>query len=210
MTSASERRIGVFGGSFNPIHNGHLAVARAAIGAHELDEVLLVPAASPPHKRTRELAPAPDRLAMARLGAAEDDRIGVSAVELERDGPSYTVDTLAELRRRFPASELFFIVGADSWIDFPTWRDPAGILALARLVVVNRPGVAFDWTDDAFARRFSPADLLRLQNDAVTMPPSPVEATDLRALVRAGESIKRFVPPGVAEYIAARGLYRDG
>src|ERR1041385_5693690 len=132
-------RLGVLGGTFDPIHRGHLAMARAARAAHGLPLVLLVPAATPPHKRG-DLTAVEHRLAMARIAATGEKGIEVSDIEVRRGGISYTVDTLAELAGDRPRVELFFVIGEDTIPELPYWKDAARILALARVVAVNRPG----------------------------------------------------------------------
>lgn len=198
-------RLGILGGSFNPLHNTHLEVARRAREAHRLDRVLLIPAASPPHKTT-DLAPPSDRLAMTELACQGEHGLGVSAIEIERDGPSYTVDTLDEIARTHPEAELFFLMGADSLQEFHTWREPERILRLASIVVVNRPGYEIELTKEQFPQ-FSEADLLRIERDQVRMPPSSIRATDVREAVRAGRSTADWVPPCVSSYIQKRRLY---
>ena len=131
-------KLGVLGGSFNPIHNGHLAMAEAVREAHALDLVLFVPAGRPPHKQ-EDLAPAEDRYRMVVLAIEWREGFAASDLETSRPGPSYTVETLQELHRRNPGAEIFFIMGEDSISEFPGWREPERILELARVVAVNRP-----------------------------------------------------------------------
>jgi nicotinate-nucleotide adenylyltransferase len=194
-------RIGLLGGTFDPIHAGHLAAARAAIDCAALDRVLFVPAAQPPH-RPPAVAGAEQRLGMCKLAIAGEARFEVSDVELNRAGPSYTVDTLAELHRLNPDDELFLILGWDAARLFPTWRRPDAVRSLASIVVVARPGSGAP----------DKADLepVGLEGDGVSicLEPTPdVSASDIRRAVGAGESITAKVPPAVEQYIAAHGLY---
>lgn len=187
------RRIGVFGGTFDPPHLGHLIVASDACEALGLDLLLWVPAAVPPHKRETVRASAGLRLAMTRAAVRGDPRFAVDDLELRRAGPSYTVDTLRELRRREPAAELFFLTGADNVRQLPTWREPEEIVRLARLVVLTREGEGGE----------APS--------ATCVPVTRVDvsATEIRRRAAAGTSIRYLVPDGVRALIERDGPYRD-
>jgi nicotinate-nucleotide adenylyltransferase len=201
-------KIGILGGSFNPIHNGHLAMAEAALRAHGLDRVIFVPAGRPPHKRS-DLAPAADRLEMVRLATRGREGVEASGIEIERPGTSYTVDTLEAFRALYPGAELYFIIGEDSVPELPGWREPARILALARIVAVNRPGPPATFKPEAFPG--VPRDVIdRLEKDRVRMTPSPIESTRIREAVERGEPISAWVPGAVEAYIRRQGLYRGG
>lgn len=199
-------KVGVLGGSFNPVHFGHLAVARAARDAHRLERVLFVPAGTPPHKRA-DLADAKHRLEMVRLAIEGVSGFEVSDVEIARPGPSYTVDTLEELHRREPDAELFFIMGADSVSEFRSWRAPERILSLARIVVVNRPGARGDFNPEDYPD-VSREIFERIERDRVSMEDCPIEARLVREAIRSGRSIDGLVPRRVAEYIRRHGLYQ--
>jgi nicotinate-nucleotide adenylyltransferase len=197
----SAERLGLLGGTFDPVHVGHLAAAEAAIGCARLDRVIFVPASKPPH-RAPAVAPAAQRLEMCRLATEGDARFEVSNVELKREGQSYTVDTLMEMRRLHPGDELFLILGWDAARLFPTWRRPDEVRQLASVVVVGRPG------SDAPRE----ADLKEAGLDAdgvvICLEPTPdVSASEIRRSVAAGESIAGKVPPAVGQYIAAHRLY---
>lgn len=200
MTAAA--RIGVVGGTFDPIHLGHLAVAAAALTCGNLDQVYLVPSARPPHRRPAQ-AGAGDRLAMARLAAAGLDRIAVSGAELERPGPSFTVDTLSELRAQHPGAELFLVLGWDAAREIGSWHQPGRVLELARVLILNRPGLAAPSEADLRAAGLDPARVLLCAEE---MP--DIKATRVRAVIADGGSLAGLVPPAVAAYIAKRGLYR--
>jgi nicotinate-nucleotide adenylyltransferase len=194
-------RIGLFGGTFDPVHAGHLIAAKAAMDCAGLDRVLFVPAAQPPH-RPPAVAGAKQRLEMCRLAIAGEPRFEVSDVELNRAGPSYTVDTLSELHRLNPDDELFLILGWDAARLFPTWRRPDEVRKLASIVVVGRPG-----SDEPGEADLEPAGL---GGDGVSicLEPTPdVSASEIRRAVGAGEPITGKVPPAVEQYIAAHGLY---
>ena len=198
----SVRRVVALGGTFDPIHAGHLAIllqVRAALGA---GEAWLLPTALPPHRRPAH-APAADRLALTEAAAAAEEGVRVLDVEMRRPGPSYTIDTLDELERLHPGVEVWFLLGADAARDIRHWHRAAELLARARFVLVNRSGVPA--LDDAEARAlgFDP------QRTRVLHVDSPaVSATEVRRRVVAGESITGMVPPQVERMIAARGLYR--
>ncbi len=174
-------RTAVFGGSFNPIHFGHLLLADEVRDALDLDWILFVPAAVPPHKSPAYLAPAADRYAMVELAVAGQPRFAVSDLELRRAGPSYTVDTLEALR--IPREDLFLIVGSETFMDLLTWREPRRIAQLARIVVVPRVGSAFD-PESAAVRK-----VVREIGDEpliVRATSLPISASDLRRRVREG------------------------
>jgi nicotinate-nucleotide adenylyltransferase len=196
-------RTAVFGGSFNPIHYGHLLLADEVVEALALDRVLFVPAAVPPHKSPAYLAPAEDRYEMVKLATAGHPTFAVSDVELRRAGPSYTVDTLTALG--IPRDELFLIVGSETFLDFLTWREPRRIAELARLVVVPRVGSVFDPASAAVQKVVREIGQEPLVVRATSLP---ISASDLRRRVREGRSIAYRVPDPVAAYIHAKHLYR--
>jgi nicotinate-nucleotide adenylyltransferase len=196
-------RTAVFGGSFNPIHYGHLLLADEVLEALTLDRVIFVPAAMPPHKSPAHLAPAADRYEMVRSAIGGRPGFEVSDVELRRAGPSYTVDTLAELG--IPRGDLFLIVGSETFLDLLTWREPRRIAALARLVVVPRVGSAFD-PDGAAAQKV--VREIGQEPLIVRATSLPISASDLRRRVREGRSTAYRLPDAVAAYIRARRLYQ--
>ncbi len=200
-------RLGVLGGSFDPVHVGHLILAETCREACRLQEVHLVPAAIPPHKILRARAEDRHRLAMLGLAVAGRPELVVSDLEISRGGVSYTVDTLEALHRERPDDELFLLLGSDSLQDFPTWREPNRIVALATLVVVCRAGVSEasvrQWTQELSARFGKPAVC-----EVVTMPTIELSSSDLRQRVAEGRSIRYRTPLAVEEYIERWGLYR--
>ncbi len=194
-------RLGVFGGTFDPPHVGHVAVARDVADALALDRVLWIPAGVPPHKRGHAVSPAGVRLAMVRAAAAEDPRFEASDLETARPGPSYTVDTLRALRARHPAAELFLILGADQLRTFGRgWREPAEILRLATPVLMDREG---EMTQDVAS------DLPGMER-ALHVPVTRVDvsATRIRAAMAGREDVTALVPPRVLEVVRREGLYR--
>lgn len=204
-------RIGVFGGSFDPVHHGHLIAAESAREQAGLDRVIFVPAAAPPHKPDRVLAAGRHRLEMLTLATAGNDAFTVSRIELDRGGTSYTVDTLAAIADAQRADSLTLLLGPDALAGFAGWREPGRIASLAELVPLEREGL-----DDlaALARSGGLADLLgtaavaTILQRRVRLPAVGIRATDLRAAVAAGRSIRYRTPRGVERYIATHGLYR--
>ena len=205
-------RLGIFGGTFDPPHVGHLLAASDAFEDLALDRLLFVPAAIQPLKASKRTAPANHRLAMVRLTTGADDRFGVDSVELDREGLSYTVDTLREFARRFPSAELFFLVGADVLSTFEQWRDPHIVLELATLAIMTRRAKSDDHLIDPLPRwqtrsRTVDAELAHRTTRVATRR-FDVSSTEIRERVRAGRPIHGFVTDAVAEYIGSHGLYR--
>jgi len=196
-------RIGILGGTFNPPHLGHLICAQEAYLQLELDRVTLIPARIPPHKRVEE-EPGPDhRLELCRAAVRGDDRFDVSDVEILREGPSYTVDTLELLHSRESESELFLIVGGDIAAGLPKWREPERVLSLATLAVAGRRGTSRAEVDEALSRLPGGERARFFQ-----MPTISVSSTVLRRRVRDGQPIRYYVPDAVVSYIDRHRLYR--
>ena len=205
-------RIGVYGGSFDPVHLGHLIAAECCREQAGLDRVLFVPAAVPPHKQDRHLADAADRVAMLTLAIGGHDAFGVSTVELDRGGVSYTIDTLGDLATRHPQDTLVLLLGPDSLAQLPTWREPRAILDGWEVVAVERAGlddVAAVVRDPALADLLGPDHAARVIESRVRMPAIGIRASSLRAAIADGESIRFRTPRAVEAYIAAHGLYRE-
>jgi nicotinate-nucleotide adenylyltransferase len=195
-------RIGILGGTFNPPHLGHLICAQEAYLQLSLDRVLLIPAGIPPHKPLDE-EPGPEhRLELCRLAVSGDPHMEVCAVEVERPGPSYTVDTLEELHERMPDSELFLIVGGDVAASLPSWRSPERVLSLATLAVAKRRGTA-----QAAVRRALSGLPGGGQAQSFRMPRIGISSTEIRRRVRAGQPLRYLVPDEVAAYIKEHHLY---
>jgi len=190
------QRIGVYGGTFDPIHTTHLAIARAALAHAQLDRVLFVVVASPPHKQNEDYAGAEDRCALVEAAIAGEAKFELSRLEIDRGGPSFTVDTLRQLHRDYPGAALFLIIGQDSLADLPSWRDPREILAQARLLVVPRPGAPAP-----------PPRLLEGRFETLPFPESSVSSTEIRARIAGGEDLSALLPPAVERLIRAKGLY---
>jgi nicotinate-nucleotide adenylyltransferase len=188
------RRVGLFGGTFDPPHVGHLVLATHAKEQLGLDEVRFIPAGDPPHKQRRDLSPAADRLAMTRLAVRGEPGFEVSTIETRRAGPSFTVDTLRRVAATSPRARLYLLLGGDSLDDFAGWREPGTILRLATVVVAKRPGAR----GTRRGRRIVHLD----------SPEIEVSSSVIRGRVRAGRSVRGMVPDAVLAYIRRRGLYR--
>jgi len=195
-------RLGILGGTFDPPHNGHLLVARAAHTTLALDRVLFAPAGVQPLKQGRLLTPPEARAEMVALAIADFPGFELSRIDLDRPGPHYTVDLLRIASGLFPGADTWFIMGNDSLSDLLRWRDPRGILEQARLAVVRRPGASPDW--DALE---SALPDLRARLDWIDAPLTDVTGHDIRRRVRQGLGIDGMVPPIVAQYIVDRRLY---
>lgn len=202
------RRIGILGGTFDPVHYGHLVIAEEACAALDLAEMVFVPAGHPPHKPDSLVAPAHHRLAMLELAIAGNPHFSLSRVDLERPGASYTVETLRLLRQQWgEQTALYFLIGWDSLEDFLTWHDPAGILErLSYLVAVRRPGYAEESGYRASLEARLPGITRRLL--VVPAPQLEISSTDLRERVAQGRPIKYQVPEGVEQYIKQYNLYQ--
>lgn len=206
------RRIGLFGGTFDPPHVGHLALAEWARESLRLDRVLFVPAGVPPHKGRKHLSSVAHRVAMTRLAVRNHPAFTVLTLEARRDGPSFTVDTLRALRRRERGARIFLLMGADSLEEFSTWRDPEEILAFATLAVASRPGTSAG-EDAAQWGRAAGAGSRRLARVAriawLRNPGLDLSSRAIRARVRSGRTVRYLVPDAVARYITRHRLYRE-
>ncbi len=194
-TESPIQRIGLFGGTFNPVHLGHTMVARSAVDELALDRLFIIPAARSPFKPEDEPAPAADRLEWLRLAFAEEPRCEIDAQEIEREGVSYSIDTVREVAERFPEAELFYLIGADHVPTLPEWREAEALAALATFVVIPRPGETENQFPEPFRGR-----VLRGQ-------PVEISASDIRARLREGKSIEQLVPPGVAAALKTGHIY---
>lgn len=205
MGLVTARRIGILGGTFDPIHCGHLVVAKECLKQLGLSEVRFVPAGEPPHKRDRAISPAADRVAMVELAIAASPCFRLSRVDVDRPGASYSVDTVRQTRAEVgPDADLYFIVGQDLLVDLPSWHDPERLLELCQIVAVNRPG--YPRVD--LSRLGFPLEAAGDRITFVDISASDVAASEVRRRVAEGRPITSLVPEPVQRYIAARGLYR--
>ena len=192
-------KIGVFGGTFNPPHLGHLIVAESARETLNLDKVFFIPCGSPPHKSSRSLIDSDRRMEMVTLAISGHRSFELSDLEIQRGGKSYTVDTLRVLTSLYPRSELYLLIGIDNLLDLHTWKEPEEIFALSEVVAINRPG-------------FDPADVRKDYLRRVTFLRSPnidISSSEIRRKAKMGKSIRYLVPSAVEAYIAKHGAYRD-
>ena len=188
-------KIGILGGSFNPIHHGHLLMAQAAMEGMGLDEVIFVPAACSPHKADKDLAPAKDRLAMARAAIKGEAQFSLSDCEIKRGGKSYSIDTVRYFRELRPKAELFWIIGADSLSTLHTWKDIKEILKIASFIAVNRPG----------CKQVKPKAGIKINQ--VMMPGVEISSSDIRRRLKAKKSIRYLTTDPVIRYILKKNLY---
>lgn len=220
-------RLGLFGGSFNPIHNGHLAIAKQAHDILKLDRTLFIPTGDPPHKRDGALAPAQHRYEMVRLAIAGIPAFKLSDIEITRQGKSYSIDTVRELQRRYgPATTLFFLIGLDAFLDLPSWREPDALLAACSFVVISRPSRLFTTLATLpFLKNIAIEKLALLDKETLhrldlplpsgqtiiclSLPPSPISASDIRQRVQREAELENLLPPPVESYILHLQLYRE-
>ncbi len=201
-------RLGILGGTFDPVHYGHLLLAESCREQVSLNEVWFLPTAVPPHKRGRNLTPVEARIEMLDLAIAGQEAFSVCRYEADQGGINYTADTLSYFHEQAPDRELFFLLGADMLHDLPNWRQPERICRLATLVVVRRPGTPA--IDIELLRPVADEEYLqRVRDSQVEMPAIGLSATEIRRRVAAGESIRYHTPRAVEKYIEAEGLYRE-
>ena len=191
-------KVGLLGGTFNPIHFGHLAIATFAREAFELDRVMFIPAGQPPHKAREGMAPAHDRYQMTVLATHGDSHLAVSPVEMERRGKSYSVETVAEMQGLFgDAAQLFFIVGTDAMVDIVNWERADELVKMCEFIVASRPGTDLRKVAQKYRRRIH----------VLKAPVFGIASTDIRQRVREGRSVRYLVPELVERYIAGHRLY---
>lgn len=193
------RRIGVMGGTFDPIHHGHLVAASEVADRFALDEVIFVPTGQPWQKADRSISPAEDRYLMTVIATASNPRFSVSRVDIDRGGPTYTIDTLKDLRKQFPEEALYFITGADALSSIMSWHDWAEMFTLAEFVGVTRPG--YDLSEDML-----PADIQERVH-LIEIPAMAISSTDCRERASQHRPVWYLVPDGVVQYIAKNRLY---
>jgi len=222
-----DHRLGVLGGSFNPLHNGHLTIANLVCKRLRLDRVLFIPTGDPPHKPESGLAPASDRLAMVRLAIQGFPKFVVSEIEVLRAGKSYSIDTVRELRRLHgPSVELFFIIGLDAFLDFPNWKEPQALLQACRFVVVPRPGQSFrslaqlsllPKLDSKCLDQLDGGGLAELDIPVpmgpgiicLPLPPCSNSSSAIRQAIKTGATWANQLPPPVESYILHHRLYQE-
>ncbi len=204
-------RIGIMGGTFNPIHYGHLVTAEEALSQFKLDKVVFMPAGVPPHKRDKEVLPPEERYLLTVIATASNPKFVVSRLETERKGPSYTVDTLLELHKKYgPETDLFFITGADAVWEILTWKDAEKLVELTEFIAATRPGYSLE--------KFKKLHVLpegegrekgKPKVSIMEIPALAISSTDIRKRVREGRPIGYLVPEGVASYILKSSFWED-
>ncbi|MCX6348677.1 MAG: nicotinate-nucleotide adenylyltransferase, partial [Candidatus Aureabacteria bacterium] len=203
--TAPSYRIGILGGTFNPVHNGHLLIAREALRKFRLDRILFIPVALPPHKAPADLAPASNRLAMLGLALRGKKKFSISRLEIARGGKSYTARTVRELKKRFPRAEIYLIVGADNLQEIASWKRIGEVVRRGRFIVVTRPG--FPLRDIAGENAAWAGRILSPGADNLIELELPVSSSGIRERARRGMSLKGLVPPAVSRYIREKALY---
>ena len=194
MDKCVNKRIGILGGTFNPVHNAHLHIAKQSLKKLRLDKVIFIPAYMPPHKKIYGNVATNDRIRMLRLALKDEKRFAILLYEIRKKGKSYSIKTIRFLKRRYgKRARLFFLIGADSLRGLPRWKDAGGLLRLAQFVVVPRPG---------FAMRSPAPGILK-----VYIPKKDISSTKIRRMLKEGKSIKAFVPEKVYRYIEEKELY---
>ncbi|HEU4684443.1 MAG TPA: nicotinate-nucleotide adenylyltransferase [Nitrospira sp.] len=222
--STAPSTIGLFGGTFNPIHNCHLTIARLSREAVGLEKVVFIPSGTPPHKPGTDLAPAKDRLEMVRLAIEGEPAYAVSDAEIRRPGKSFTIDTVRLMMQEYgPQARLSFLIGLDAFLDVETWREPEALLALCSFVVISRPGLSFqsltrlnilpavpvrelaELDEEQRAKLEWPIGLQGIT--CLRLPPCDISASDIRTRVSRGQSVAGLLPPTVESYILHHHLY---
>jgi len=198
------RTLGILGGTFDPIHYGHMVAAECARDAFDLDEVVFIPAAIPPHKLGQEIADGRHRLHMVRMAVNSDPHFSASGVELDREGPSYTVDTVEYFLRDASVEKLYFILGVDALLLFNTWKDVDRLVDMCEFIVVSRPGYDLNRDSEAF-RQVTP--LMWSKVRTLNIPGLHISSSDIRKRIARGETVKYLIPSPVEEYILEHGLY---
>jgi nicotinate-nucleotide adenylyltransferase len=201
-------KLGIYGGSFNPIHNGHLILAESVRDALGLQKVIFVPARIPPHKANQELAGPEHRAAMVRQAMYANPRFVMSDIELQREGPSFTIDTIRALRKEHPGDDFFFIIGADTVSELSLWKEIEVLGQLCTIVTGARPGFSAE-VFDSLEGKLPPEFLRSLREHYVETPLIQISSSTIRQRVREGRSIRHLVPPGVLDHIRTCDLYRS-
>jgi nicotinate-nucleotide adenylyltransferase len=199
-------RIGIFGGTFDPVHYGHLLLAESCREQRKLDQVWFMPAAVPPHKQHKTASEPKARIEMLELAIGGHASFSVYTYEIDRGGVNFSVDTMAQLRESQSGDELFFLLGADSLRDLPTWREPGRLAELCTIVAVRRPGAEIDF--GVLSEVIPPQLLKSIRENVVEMPLIGLSGSDIRRRVAAGQSIRYQTPRAVEKYIETSGLYR--
>ncbi|MCJ7472351.1 MAG: nicotinate-nucleotide adenylyltransferase [Actinobacteria bacterium] len=203
------KKIGIMGGTFNPVHHGHLVTAQEALDQFGLDEVIFIPTGDPPHKIEDLLAHAEDRYLMTVIATSSNSSFFVYRVEIDRKGKSYTIDTVKELRKLFGSgSELYFITGADAILEILTWKNTREIVTLAKFIAATRPGYDLSKIKELKTTLFDSEDEADRRIFIMEIPALAISSTDIRQRIKIGRPVNYLVPEGVNNYILKHGLYK--
>ncbi|MDW7668196.1 MAG: nicotinate-nucleotide adenylyltransferase [Bacillota bacterium] len=197
-------KIGIMGGTFDPIHYGHLVIANEVLFKFDLHKIIFVPTGNPPHKRSTALADAYHRYMMTQFATMTNSSFDVSNIEVEKDGIAYTVDTIKELKNKYKDTKLYFITGTDAVLDLPNWKDPEEILNLCTFISVNRPGYVTDTLDDKLNKLM---EKYKGEILSIKAPQLKISSTDIRNRIQEGRPTKYLLPENVEQYILKKGLY---
>jgi nicotinate-nucleotide adenylyltransferase len=209
MTDKKRKRIGIMGGTFNPIHHGHLVTAQEALDQFKLDEIIFIPTGDPPHKIEDLLADAEDRYLMTVIATSSNDNFFVSRIEIDRKGKSYTIDTVKELRKIYGSnSELFFVTGADAILEILTWKNTDEIVTLAKFIAATRPGYDLSKIEGLKATLFGSEEGSDEGISIMEIPALAISSTNIRNRIKENRPINYLVPEGVNNYIIKHGLYK--
>jgi len=204
-----QKKIGIMGGTFNPVHHGHLVTAQEALDQFGLDEVIFIPTGDPPHKIEDLLAHAEDRYLMTVIATSSNSSFFVYRIEIDRKGKSYTIDTVKELRKLFGSgSELYFITGADAILEILTWKNTREIVTLAKFIAATRPGYDLSKIKELKATLFDSEDEADRRIFIMEIPALAISSTDIRQRIKIGRPVNYLVPEGVNNYILKHGLYK--
>ncbi len=204
-----QKKIGIMGGTFNPVHHGHLVTAQEALDQFGLDEVIFIPTGDPPHKIEDLLAHAEDRYLMTVIATSSNSSFFVYRIEIDRKGKSYTIDTVKELRRLFGSgSELYFITGADAILEILTWKNTREIVTLAKFIAATRPGYDLSKIKELKTTLFDDEDEVDQRIFIMEIPALAISSTDIRQRIKIGRPVNYLVPEGVNNYILKHGLYK--
>ncbi len=203
------KKIGIMGGTFNPVHHGHLVTAQEALDQFGLDEVIFIPTGDPPHKIEDLLAHAEDRYLMTVIATSSNSSFFVYRIEIDREGKSYTIDTVKELRRLFGSgSELYFVTGADAILEILTWKNTREIVTLAKFIAATRPGYDLSKIKELKTTLFDSDDEADRRIFIMEIPALAISSTDIRQRIKIGRPVNYLVPEGVNNYILKHGLYK--
>lgn len=203
------KKIGIMGGTFNPIHNGHLVTAQEALSQFKLDKVIFIPTSNPPHKIENEVASAEDRYIMTVIATSSNSNFFVSRMEIDRKGKSYTIDTVRQLRKIYGKNSLlYFITGADAILEILTWKNTGEIVSLCKFIAATRPGYNLSRIEDLRKRLSGKAGATDKKIYVMEIPALSISSTDIRNRVRHNRPIDYLLPEGVSNYILKHGLYK--